>query len=80
MFVAAAIFAAACVLLAVLKNSSFVCEKVFAKGISKAWVYVFGNVSSLFPFSLYDLFIAVTIVFVAINLFVLALSQQMVDF
>lgn len=76
MFVAAAIFAAACVLLAVLKNSSFVCEKVFAKGISKAWVYVFGNVSSLFPFSLYDLFITVTIVFVAINLFVLIKSVK----
>ena len=76
MLVAAAIFAAACVLLTALKNSSFLCENVFARGISKAWVYFFGTLSSFFPFSLYDLFIAVTVVFVAATLFIIISSAK----
>lgn len=44
-------------LLSLLKRSEFVSEYIFARGFSRAYIFVTSNLTSLFPFSIYELFV-----------------------
>ncbi len=54
------------VILQLIKTNTVIAEYFFARGISRAFVFVFGNISNLFPFSLFELFIAITVTLVII--------------
>lgn len=49
------------VTLTLLSNNKVVCE-FFASTFARAWIYVFGHISSVLPFSCYELFLIVAIV------------------
>ena len=49
--------------LSLLKLIPWVSETVFARGFSRVWIFLFGNVSSLFPFSLFEIFILLAIAY-----------------
>ena len=53
--------AAITILLTLLKRIEAVSEHIFTQGFSRAWVFVFGHISSLFPFSLFEVFIVIAV-------------------
>lgn len=42
------------VILSLLKKNLFISEYVFSRGISRAYIFIIGNITSLFPFSIFE--------------------------
>lgn len=64
-----AVMAAVVLILSLLKRSEFVSEYVFARGFSRAYIFVASNLTSLLPFSIYELFVF-SMIILAIILFI----------
>jgi len=60
--IALSIVSALVLIFNLLKLNEAVAEYFFARGVSRAYVAVFGNVSRLFPFALFELIVLATIV------------------
>lgn len=56
---AAAMLSALIITLSALKNSVYVSEYIFTRGLSRGYMFIMSKISLFFPFSLYELFIAV---------------------
>lgn len=59
------------IILQVVKTNKIIAEHIFARGISRAFVYVFGSISNAFPFSLFEVFIFITLVFLVFYLIII---------
>lgn len=59
-----AIFVAALIVLTILKGNSYISEYVFTRGISRVYIKGVGAVTSLFPFSLYEILIIAAAVYI----------------
>lgn len=45
------------IIFSLIKNNTFISEYIFARGISRFYCFIIGNITSLLPFSLYEIFI-----------------------
>ncbi len=57
------------VVLSALKNNVFISEYVFARGLSRAYIYLLGNITSNFRFSLFEFILCFAVIFFIILLF-----------
>lgn len=48
-------------ILSLLKTNLYISEYIFSRGFSRAYIFLFGNITSWFPFSVYELLIGVVI-------------------
>ena len=51
------------VVLSLLKLIPWVSETIFSRGLSRAWIFIFGHISSVFPFSLFEVLIILAIAY-----------------
>lgn len=47
------------IILSLLKKSLFISEYIFSRGIARAYIFIVGNITSLFPFSIFELLVAI---------------------
>lgn len=64
------------VILLVIKTNHFIAEFFFARGTSRAFIFFFGNISNLFPFSLFELFITFTAIYFIICLIKIIINAR----
>ncbi len=64
------------VIFLIIKQNKAVAEYFFARGTSRAFVFVFGNISNIFPFSLFELFVTITVIISVIWLIQLIKSAK----
>ncbi|MGI6701305.1 MAG: DUF3810 domain-containing protein [Christensenellales bacterium] len=60
--IALIIVAALITALFILRNSVWVCEYVFARGVFRGYQFVVGRITSILPFSFYELFVLIAII------------------
>ncbi len=61
-------------LLPLIKRIEWVSENVFARGIGRAYAYAIGNITSLLPFSVFELFVCLAIIGAAVFLVIIVIS------
>ncbi len=59
------------VILSLIKRSVWICEYIFARGIARVYQVIIGNITSLLPFSLFELMIVAAIVLGIIFIFLM---------
>lgn len=59
------------VVLSLIKRSVWICEYIFARGIARIYQVIIGNITSLLPFSLFELMIIAAIVLGIIFIFLM---------
>lgn len=50
------------IMLSVLKNNRFIAENIFSKGIARLYLSVVGTITSVFPFSVYEVLLVCTVI------------------
>lgn len=50
------------IILSLLKNNLYISEYVFGRGFSRGYIFLFGNIASWFPFSIYEMLVYVGII------------------
>ena len=52
----------AIITLLLLKSNEWIAEYIFARGFSRAWIYVIGHITSIFHFSIFELLVITAII------------------
>lgn len=68
LLVASAILSVLIIVLTLLKSVPSIAENVFTRGISRAYISAVGSISSLFPFSIFEILTGAAIVLLAVSL------------
>ncbi len=61
MLIALSVMVGVIILLTIIKRIEWVSEYVFARGVSRAYAYVVGHITSLLPFSVFELLLYISI-------------------